>query len=637
MKTMLKFQMLAAVCCALAVGAVSCSEETQITDEPGTPDSEYKSEPKTVCIYGEIDPIAVLGTSGSTAQTRAETNYELYANPKYHFVNGDTVGFYSQGGDIANPNEDGTTGPFHNIPMAYSRNTGTTSSFVSAPEAMDADVGNFGFKFIYWPYTKDMANPGMEVRDGNGYTKDVLFAMRTAEKDLKFNFKHAYTMFSITRGEGFENPKFVAENFTEEAKKAYDYATNHYNLPYMQGENAKYYMQVKLNYEIQYMSFPEDEKINGDPNSSYYGLTPLKFYADNTEKNWSIFDGFTSNGESREIEGKRYPCYTVLVPATYSEFFRHYGSSETYYYKRLEIASISLFDNEGKWVTISDINLPKYDNPANFVGKLIRGGYRYPLTVAYTGLKPSIFPATVEKWTEEAWTEQRPAGVNQDNFKDFVNAYNRWNTESGLRPINNDTKLQQIKEEMGTYANIKEIRENGSEVLKGVELTIFLSEDIDASQYTSNFSKTSHYIQTLWSTDVFNGGGHTISDCHLTNESGSGFIGRLDGRLTQLNLSGFTINSTTTNNATGVFCQTLGTSGTVENCRAEGVSISTGGPVGAVAGIRKDDSTVKGCTVRGYLEGTGCDLKNGSGEVFSGGTGDANNNFTGVYFQSISN
>ena len=634
MKTMLKFQMLAAVCCALAVGAVSCSEETQITDELGTPDSEYKSDSKTVCIYGEIDPIAALGTSDSTVQTRAETNYDLYANPKYHFVNGDTVGFYSQGGNFADTREDGTTGPFHNIPMAYSRNTGTTSSFVSAPEAMDADVGNFGFKFIYWPYTKDMANPGMEVRDEDGYTKDVLFAMRTAEKDLKFNFKHAYTMFSITRGEGFENPKFVAENFTEEAKKAYDYATNHYNLPYMQGENAKYYMQVKLNYEIQYMSFPEDEKINGDPNSSYYGLTPLKFYADNTEKNWSIFDGFTSNGESTEIEGKRYPCYTVLVPATYSEFFRHYGSSETYYYKRLEIASISLFDNEGKWVTISDINLPKYDDATNFVGKLIRGGYRYPLTVAYTGLKPSIFPATVEKWTEEAWTDQRPAGVNQDNFKDFVNAYNAWNDNTtGRRPIDNDMKLQQIKKEMGTYANIKEIRENGTETLIGVELTIFLSEDIDASQYTSDFSGNSHYINTLYENDVFNGGGHTISDCHLTNASGSGFIGRLEGRLTQLNLSGFIINSTTTG-ATGVFCQTLGEKGKVENCRADGISISTSGPVGAVAGTRAVGSTVNGCTVRGYLEGTRCDQTDGSGEEFSGGTGDANNNFKGVYFQS---
>lgn len=632
MKTMLKFQMLAAVCCALAVGAVSCSEETQITDEPGTPDSEYKSDSKTVRIYGEIDPVATIGASGSTVQTRAGTNYDLYTNPKYRFEDGDTVGFYSQGGNFANTREDGTTGPFHNIPMAYSRNTGSTSSFVSAPEAMDADVGNFGFKFIYWPYTKDMDGVGMEVRNAQGYTKDVLFAYRLAEKDLKFNFEHAYTMLSITRGEGFDNPQFNMDSFTEEAKKAYQYAISHsYDLTYARaGEDNAYYMQVKLNESIRYMSFPNDIPI--DNPDEYVGLTQLKYYVDETsalEKDWSIFDVFTDNDELTEIEGKTYRCYTVLVPATYSKYFRDYSHSNGYYYKRLEIASISLFDNEGKWVTVSDINLPKYDNPANFVGKLIRGGYRYPLTVAYTGLKPSVFPATVEKWNEEAWTEQRPAGVNQDNFQTFVDAYNNLS-----RPVTTEDGLTNIKNVMRDYANVTEIRSEAEGTpLIGVNLTIFLSGDIDVSQYSENFSSTSHYIRTLYENDVFNGGGHTISGCHLTN--GNGFIGTVNGTLTQLNLSDFRINSTS-DASVGVFCQMLGVTGKVENCQAEGVSIINQGPVGAIAGSRTEGSTVNGCIVRGYLEGTTCDNTKGWGNEFTEST-EEKNNFTGVYFQSTNN
>lgn len=630
MKAMLKFQMLAAVS-ALAVGIIACSEKEQVTDEPDASDSEYMSDPKTVRIYGEIDPVATPDASGGTVQTRAldDSNYNLYENAKSNFADDDVVGFYSQGGNLQDM-QNGTTGPFNNIPMTYSRASGTTSSFVSAPEAMDADVGNFGFKFIYWPYTENMADPGMEVRDTRGYTKDVLFAMRKSDKDLKFNFEHAFTLLSITRGEGFDNPKFDESKFTDEARKAYNYAKANYNLTYM-GENDRFYMQVKLNEQIRYMSFPKEKAIE-DPDT-YAGLTQLKYYVDESSKDntdWSVFDGFKDNGQVEDQEsGTSYPCYTVLVPATYSEFFRDekHSSSNPYYYKRMEIVSISLFDNEGEWVTVNDIQMIKYDNPDKFDGRQLRGGYRYPLTVAYVGLKPSVFPATIGKWDEEEWTEDRPAGINQDNFPKFIQKYNYWNDN---RPIQ-ESMLEYITTDLGEYANIKKKLNSETGDFEGVELTIFLSENIDASEHAGEYSSNTYYIERLYSADVFNGGGHTISDCHLTN--GRGFIGTLEGTLTQLNLSGFTLNSVASD-AVGVFCQTLAGTGQVLNCRADGVSIVTQGPVGAVAGTRQSGSIVNGCTVRGYLEGSNYDATSGSGESFSPEKTE-NNNFNGVYFQNI--
>ena len=100
-----------------------------------------------------------------------------------------------------------------------------------------------------------------------------------------------------------------------------------------------------------------------------------------------------------------------------------------------------------------------------------------------------------------------------------------------------------------------------------------------------------------------------------------------------MNLSGFTLNSVASD-AVGVFCQTLAGTGQVLNCRADGVSIVTQGPVGAVAGTRQSGSIVNGCTVRGYLEGSNYDATSGSGESFSPEKTE-NNNFNGVYFQNI--
>lgn len=620
---------------AMAIGSIACSEEPQVPDTPDTPDAPAANEP--VQIYGYIEPIVTPSASAIT--TRADqTTYSEYENAKSSFDTGDQVGLYTEGGDMNTTTESGASGPYKNEPMTYGNTTssGTTalSSFTS--NTMNADISGFGAKFVYWPYTSDMGGAGMEVRDENGFVKDVLFSFRgSTEGRLSFTMRHAFTLLSITRGEGFDTPKFDESKLPENAKKAYDYAKAHYTEAYTKyvGDEWKFYMQVKLSIPIKCMQFPEDVTLPNIPDT-YHGLTPLNYTAPENapDNDWSIFDGFRQNANT-SVEDKTYPCFTIMVPASYSEFFYDYSSHSPYYRERVQIASISLFDNDGEWVTISDINLPHY-NEDKFDGRLIRAGYRYPLTIAYNGLKPTVFPATVSPWNEaEGWTTTRPAGVSQDNFRDFIAAYNKWSSEG--RPIQDETKYDNICKDLGQYANITRIVSNTDGSLQGVNVTIFLSGNIDLSEY--DLSSNSCFIEKLCENDAINGGGYTISNSYLTgggNNGGIGFIGELNGTVSGLNLSGFTITAPNVTVASGVFCQKLGATGKIQHCRATNVSVATNGPVGAVAGQYDSGAAITDCTVTGYLEGTANNSDKATGEG-SGDLTSSGNNFNGVYFQSV--
>lgn len=622
---------------AMAIGSIACSEEPQV---PDTPDAPAANEP--VYIYGYIEPIVTPDASAIATRADSQTTYSEYENSKSSFDTGDMVGLYTQGGDMNTTTEGGASGPYKNEPMTYgntSTGSGTTalSSFTS--NTMNADISGFGAKFVYWPYTPDMGNAGMEVRDERGFVKDVLFSFRSStEGRLSFTMRHAFTLLSITRGEGFDNPRFDESKLTGNAKKAYDYAKRHYDRAYTYARDEyaedgwKFYMQVKLSIPIKCMQFPENESLPSTPDE-YQGLTPLNYTVSetDTENDWSVFDGFKKNADN-SIDGKTYPCFTVMVPASYSEFFYDYSSHSPYYRERVQIASISLFDNDGEWVTISDINLPHYKDD-KFDGRLIRAGIRYPLTIAYNGLKPTVFPATVSPWNEEeGWTTTRPAGVSQDNFDKFIEAYNKWSGTG--RPIQDETKYKNICTDLEQYANITKIVDAINGRLQGVNVTIFLSGDIDLSEH--NLSGNSHFIEKLYENDAINGGGYTISNGYLTgggSNGGIGFIGELNGTVSRLNLSGFTITAPTVTGASGVFCQKLGETGKIQNCRATNVSVATKGPVGAVAGQYAPGATITDCTVTGYLEGTkNKDKATGedSGNLISSG-----NNFNGVYFQSV--
>lgn len=582
---------------AVTAAAACASDEEEISSIL----PKEKPAGQTVAIECNIESF------GTALGTRAGTNeavYGYYNEAKRSFSAGDTIGFFSKGGNLypADSVWYDPLGGFFNFPMTH------RSGATFGADEMEADISKFDYRFIYWPYHKDMYSAkGIPVRDANGNTIDLMIAGSSGSRSL--NLKHAFSVIHLFRGNGFDAPKLpevMPEGIPEKA----------------QADEG--YIQVKMATPIQNMKmYPQTPKYNEkEMGSNDYSLTLFEFLPPDPDdgQDWSVFDGFKRINEKE---------YGILLPTLDNSvaFYKNYmnwttdgaGSSNRRNKESSQIKSISLWDNDGNWRTITDIQMAEHDNvdknPEDWKtdNKRLYGGICYPLTVEMNNLGAQVFPARVMTWDSQNITETRPNGINKDQFlEDFIPAYN---TLNGVRASGTiGTELDEAIETFnkGGYGTVtKQTREDAPGTTVSCTVMMFLSEDIEIDN--SSYAELAYLMPQIYEGDIFEGNGHTISGISFVKNADNvkgeprTFVKEVKGTIRNLKIEDFDVEyspDAPNEEPTGIFCARLAATGSLLRCEAHNVDFSYRGPVGAIAGTVEKGATIANCEVSGVISGT---------------------------------
>ena len=598
----MKTKYILALC--LLWGAVSCTEvyvEPETDTDMQTPEDGQEDDtpdaPKRLTLELTLDNYENVGnTPVVTPTTRSvEEIRDRYYNSVHRFEPGNQVGLFTQGGNLDSTVADNIFAGFFNVPL-----TCTSGSNFSSEE-LNANETDFKHRFVYYPYAEAAYTAkGFPIRNEDGSAIDLLIASKKTSTG-GMTFKHAFAVLEITRGYMFDKPTLPTN--TELLKAA----------PKAAQEDAEY-MQVELEAPVINMRFyPQVENYwtytlaanNGVADYQFVGtaeeitVAGLEAGADYEEDvNYAIFDRFKKYAEATTNTGA---SYGILLPTVDNEVcgtkYISGGTIPDYGTQRggshSQIKSISLWDNDGIWRTITDIQMIEHDG-GKFEGKRLYGNTAYPMTVRMEANGAKIFPVMVGRW-EDGGTKYGASVNGIASLQDFENFNARYNSfldtygdyDNRSRDLTEKDITDFINggnDDNSGFGRATIERDESDNSIKNVRFTFLVTAPLDLSAASS---QSGSLIHRLDKNDTFDGGGYEISGIDITvTESNPlpGFVGRCDGTLKNVNLETFHL-AHDSEVPTGIFCAELGEYGSVQGCTARNASVSApNSTCGAIAG-----------------------------------------------------
>lgn len=541
----------------LLVFATSCQNELPVfKDEPG-------DSPQPLIIKANIDG-NVKTTSRAIQGTDDEWSYT-------NFEDGDTMGFYSSGGDWLGG------GGFDNIALQYDAvlkqfsdvNNGATFS----PTQMNGSQ-----IYMYYPYSKEIGTTGFELRrkgESSGDTLrcvDFLSSYKIQVDGILDNkhmalfgeFEHAFSELIIMRGEGFDNPPADKRRITA----VLDTPITDIRVT-IDTENGGWTVEPQL--------------IYNDDNSN-------KLSSDEACR-WDAWWGKNYGITVQDTVGK--PAWYIIVPTIGSEV------GKTRPGKRCIVQYIELYDNEGNLQQVTSLRL------SGGMTKYVDAGWRYPMEISMKEMVPTVNPYNIVPWNEDVnLTDQRTRGINNMvEFEEWVREYNAYITEPTPERVNALLK----------YGDLFVDSENNN------LWHFYLLTDLDMEQYNPSNSgdgnaNTSNSIIPLLK-DILDGEGTTLVNGKHQNFKITGlsrtFVDELssaNGKIININFDEPDVRVNDTD-PVGIIANNVD-KGTIDNCAiSDGTLINLNGSAGFVAGTLVD-GTITNCTLDGYMiaKGTGSDI-----------------------------
>lgn len=541
----------------LLVFATSCQNELPVfKDEPG-------DSPQPLIIKANIAG-NLKTTSRATQGTDDEWSYT-------NFEDGDTMGFYSSGGDWLGG------GGFDNIALQYDAvlkqfsdvNNGATFS----PTQMNGSQ-----IYMYYPYSKEIGTTGFELRrkgESSGDTLrcvDFLSSYKIQVDGILDNkhmalfgeFEHAFSELIIMRGEGFDNPPADKRRIT-----------------------------AVLDTPI------TDIRVTIDTENGGWTVEPQLIYNDDNSNKlsseeacrWDAWWGKNYGITVQDTVGK--PAWYIIVPTIGSEV------GKTRPGKRCIVQYIELYDNEGNLQQVTSLRL------SGGMTKYVDAGWRYPMEISMKEMVPTVNPYNIVPWNEDVnLTDQRTRGINNMvEFEEWVREYNAYITEPTPERVNALLK----------YGDLFVDSENNN------LWHFYLLTDLDMEQYNPSNSgdgnaNTSNSIIPLLK-DILDGEGTTLVNGKHQNFKITGlsrtFVDELssaNGKIINIDFDEPDVRVNDTD-PVGIIANNVD-KGTIDNCAiSDGTLINLNGSAGFVAGTLVD-GTITNCTLDGYMiaKGTGSDI-----------------------------
>lgn len=282
-----------------------------------------------------------------------------------YFTEGDVIGFYSESGNLD------ADGGFSNEPLYCS-----SKRFVSYD--IRVDYNTIKPAASYYPYYDKMDDPddlGMDIFNADGTVKDILFSANYSIKiadtkgftGLNGGYEHAGALFNIRLGEGFD----AAPNQTVKVRLSYPIKY----FKFVPSTKTNYYMTIRWNYD------PADEN--------------------DEEAHWFTLRELTDNN------GEKY--YSAVLP-TYSSDALGLPSIP------LTVEYVSLLDNSGEERKLQT---------GTVVDDQLWWGNRYTYIVKTEGLKPTIYPFSIEPWGQQTIETVNSGIATADDLRNWFTTYNK--------------------------------------------------------------------------------------------------------------------------------------------------------------------------------------------------------------------
>ncbi len=485
------------------------------------------------------------------------------------FDTGDTIGFFSDGGDTRD-GKDGTEG-FSNLKLGYDGATFNSDEFVR-------DLGQLGGYFGYYPY-----KPGIETEAGVSVYAD---SMPGHEKVIDFlttnyagegtdlvsgggvanHFYHTFAVVRVKLGPGFED-------FDKEKGKIFLQLKRKVSAVRIDWKGRTFedspFTAVKLNYDDNAVS-AEERRL------------PTYKTTDGDDMVWDVI----------------VPCIPIM--------WRDTGNIEA---GGVTVDAIVLNPGESGEVKIPVNNYEVFQGTLadGTVTHGVRGGFIYTAVIRKVGLDIGVFPYDVEEWKEENLDETLTAGISSTgDYQSFVNTCN------SLFGEDRDYTGEEIR---NIVSGSEELQKYGTDA-DGV-FTIFLTADLDFSSVEMNSGSLTNLVIP------FDGRGHTISNIRMTG----GFCGTLRSTLKSLIVEGIrVIQPQESTDPVGLLADKMENNARIEQCSVVNGWLEGNGEVGAAVGTMAG-GTVTGCTFSGIMIGTSDGThQNLVGKYESGAIDDNNRN-----------
>ncbi|MCH5219063.1 MAG: fimbrillin family protein [Muribaculaceae bacterium] len=542
----------AVISSVIMLTAVSCNEAWDNPSEDGV------SYP--LVVYAEI--VGQVKSESRANRTEINDMWSITA-----FTENDKIGIFASAGNFADDN-----GPFNNYELTYlvsadgemfKGEDGATFS----PTAMNGNEA-----VIYYPYSKDVTNPGMWLRTtAEGETSplrcvDMLVSTELViageNSALYGKMGHLFAELIIMRGPGFDDPPQGLDRITAVLS---DPVT-----------------RVKIEMTTDpWNCVPEMVYIENDGNMT----------KDDARK-WDAWKG----GEfqpTEQDEGK--PAWYVIVPTV--------GSNEgiTRPGNRSIVDYIELYDNQGHLQRVSGLQLSGHNS------KYVDAGWRYPLEITMNELVPTVSVFPILPWGEDInLTDERKRGIN--NLAEFANWIHDYNLYV-LTP-ENEEKVQALLKYGDKYQDPE----------GKISWHFYLLTDIDLTNYNplpyedlngSTITESEFILPKLQ--DILDGKSTTLVNGKFLNHKIIGlnktFVGEMttnssnqnNGSIQNVDFVNPDVKKEETSDTpTGIIANSMN-GASVINCRIlQGSLYNPGGPAGMITGTI-NDGTIRDCSVSNFM------------------------------------
>lgn len=533
----------------LAAGSLAACQKGEPTDPVG---GGSENEP------GSLTVIASLSGSAATRAT-AMTVDDLWSATG--FATGDVLGFYSSAGNYKIDDGDG---PFFNQPLAFNGGLAGSFEFKSADMLVSPTKFKSGEIYIYYPYTEQMDNPGLELRVNKLDTLRCVDFLTPASINISLSgsnnrgmltgtFEHTFSELIIMRGKGFDNPPPGKEQITVVMKEPYTHVKiNCTTSPWSCGPELVY-----------------------EPTQ----VSAANRRADGDYRRWEAWQG---GNYGVTLEDPGVAAWYVLLPT----LGRGMGVDN-----RTTVEYIELFDNDGARQRVSGLQL------AGGNTKLLDAGDRYPMEITMNELVPTVNPFRVIPWNGDIeLTDERQRGIS--NITDF----NLWRQAYATYLNKGDNELV-----LKNYGDLT-TDEQGNPlywhfyILADFSFGPLLGDDIEQDAL----------IPVL--NDILDGVSTTLENHTFLNHTLTGLnkplVGKLAGpyaALQNIDFVKLSIDETGQTNPVGALVNTLD-GGLVENCSITQGTVIGSGPVGMVAGSAASGA-VRNCYLSGFMLGSSSDAE----------------------------
>lgn len=536
---------------------------------------------------------ATLGNAAVSA-TRADDDLsrdDHYDNWSYrHFQKDDNLGFFSSHGDMGVENG---AGPIINWPLIC------TTDDTQGPYQFESDE-LFSFThmtpneiFLYYPYQKDIAENGMELRRRTKLTdnenekevercvdflvgKKIEASLADRQMLLSGTMVHAFSELIIVRGKGFDNPPLGKETITVVMQKPYSHI-----------------------------------RINCSPGESWSCKPELISVSDEEKyREWEAWQG--TNFGITEQDKTGVAAWYALLPTLEGN--------------RTAVESIKIWDNEGQLRTVSSLKLADGGK-----SKYLDPGWQYPMKISIEELVPTVNPYPIIPWNKDTdgedtdLTNERKRGIHsRADFEMWQEQYALY-----LKGSNNE-------EELFKYGDLtKDADGNNS------RWHFYILNDLDFSNYP--YGKNGEAVIPELR-DILDGVSTTLDNHTFLNHRLEGLerplVDKLSGSLLNMDFIWPDISLDSTE-PVGVLANTM-TNATVDNCSVANGTVRSAGPVGMAAG-KISGGSVKNSSFSGFMVGRQSHAPDGDASIrhlfgeAPANTPALNGNFSEVQFSPLNN